>query len=222
VIRALKFGAILAIAFTGLLISRGQARAEDVQAFAILMNANGQAIGRATFVEVGKDVRVTVDASGLRPGLHGMHIHAVGSCVPVDFASAGSHFNPANHKHGLQTSEGPHAGDFPNLVARADGTAHFSMTVGRFTLSPGATSLFDADRSAIVIHADMDDGITDPTGNSGARVACGVVTAGLAPAAAQAAVPATVAVTPPNTGNAGLRSDDDCSGLGCACCCCRD
>jgi len=177
----------------------GTADADEQRGFAILRNSNGDMVGTATFVEsVHGEVRVSVDVRGIPSGLHGMHIHAVGQCEGPAFTSAAAHFNPQNRKHGLQTSDGPHAGDLPNLVVGSDGAGRFDMTVGRFILHAGATSLFDSDGSALVIHADIDDGVTDATGNSGARIACGVLTAGNLPA------PAT-GVTPPRTGDAGLR-----------------
>src|SRR5207249_1163212 len=118
----LRIVTIFALALGTSIAFHGRVGADEVQAFASLVNSNGDFIGQAKFVELGSgNVRVTVDVSGLRPGLHGMHIHSVGSCIPSDFVSAGSHFNPGNRKHGLQTSDGPHAGDLPNLVAKSDG-----------------------------------------------------------------------------------------------------
>ena len=180
--------------------------AADVTAFATIRDSNGQTIGTASFVESGAaDVKVTVEVSGLTPGLHGMHVHTVGKCDGPDFVTAGGHFNPRNVKHGLQTSDGPHSGDLPNLIVGSDGKARFSMTVSRFTLSPGSLSLMDADGSAVVIHAQQDDGFTDATGNSGGRVACGVVTLGAAPAAPPLVTASTVpTISPPSTGDSGL------------------
>lgn len=181
-------------------------QAADVTAFATIRDSNGQIIGMASFVESGAaDVKVTVEVSGLTPGLHGMHVHTVGKCDGPEFVTAGGHFNPRNVKHGLQTSDGPHSGDLPNLVVGSDGKARFSMTVSRFTLSVGSLSLMDADGSAVVVHALPDDGMTDATGNSGGRVACGVVTLGAAPVAAPQ-VPASPvsAISPPSTGDSGL------------------
>jgi Cu-Zn family superoxide dismutase len=204
VIRKLAFFLSLVVAGSALILAMPHgSQAADIQASTVIQDANGKALGTATFVEsASKDVTITVDVGGLQPGLHGMHIHTVGSCVPSDFTSAGGHFNPDNHKHGLQTSDGPHAGDLPNLVVGPDGRAHFQMTVSRVTLSAGKYSLFDADGSALVIHAAADDGMTDATGNSGARVACGVVSLGAAPATA---LPSNIpALAPPSAGDAGL------------------
>jgi Cu-Zn family superoxide dismutase len=183
------------------------AEAADVSAYATIRDSQGATIGTATFVEFGAaDVKVTVEVTGgsLSAGQHGLHVHTTGKCDGPDFATAGGHFNPRNAKHGLQTSDGPHAGDLPNLSIGSDGKGRFTMTVSRFTLSPGTLSLMDADGSAIVIHAAVDDGMTDATGNSGARVACGVVVMGTATVAAPA--PTGPVIAPPRTGDAGLAS----------------
>jgi Cu-Zn family superoxide dismutase len=209
--------AFIALSLAMLLIATGVGRAgnvkpaeaADLTAYAPIRDASGATIGTATFVESGaNDVRVTVEITGgsLSAGLHGLHVHATGKCDGPDFATAGGHFNPRNAKHGLQTSDGPHAGDLPNISIGSDGKGRFSMNVSRFTLSPGTLSLMDADGSAIVIHAAVDDGITDATGNSGARVACGVVVMGTPPVVAAAAAPSAPvsAIVAPRTGDAGL------------------
>jgi Cu-Zn family superoxide dismutase len=144
-------------------------------ATAELRDATGQPVGTALLTQHGASVRLTVQASGLTPGRHGVHVHAVGRCDPPEFTSAGGHFNPLGRRHGLATSDGPHAGDLPNLVADQAGRTRYEATTDQLSLGPGPTSLFDADGSALVIHAQEDDQRTDPTGNSGARVACGVI-----------------------------------------------
>jgi Cu-Zn family superoxide dismutase len=99
----------------------------------------------------------------------------VGKCEPPDFASAAGHFNPEGKKHGLLSPQGPHAGDLPNLPVAADGTGQLNYVARGVTLGSGSGSLFDADGTAVVIHAGPDDHKTDPAGNSGARIACGVI-----------------------------------------------
>ena len=145
------------------------------QATADLRNASGALIGKVGFWEDAGGVRVLVKAEKLSPGLHGLHLHAVGKCDPPDFTSAGGHFNPAGKQHGLASPAGAHAGDLPNLPIGADGTGTLHYLTTLVTLGSGPTSLFDADGTGVVIHAGPDDHRSDPTGNSGGRVACGVI-----------------------------------------------
>lgn len=140
-----------------------------------LKDARGQSIGTASFTEQDGKVRLVVQAKGLTPGKHGIHIHAVGRCEPPAFTSAGGHHNPLGAKHGLETAGGPHAGDLPNLEADPSGNARYEAATDRITLREGLVSVFDGDGSALVIHEKEDDQKTDPTGNSGGRVACGVI-----------------------------------------------
>ena len=114
---------------------------------------------------------MNVHVRGLTPGLHGTHIHAVGSCTP-DFGAAGSHHNPRAAVHGA------HAGDLPNLAVNTAGIGHLDAKSDRATLSPGLVTVFDSSGSALIIHAASDDLTTDPTGNSGGRVACGIIVPG--------------------------------------------
>ena len=148
----------------------------DTTATADLRSPAGQSVGTAQLTQVGNVVRIVVEAKGLQPGLHALHIHAVGKCDPPDFTSAGAHFNPTNKQHGALNPQGSHAGDLPNLNVAADGTGRLETATEQISLGSGPTSLWDADGSSLVLHAAPDDFKTDPTGNSGARVACGVVT----------------------------------------------
>jgi Cu-Zn family superoxide dismutase len=138
-------------------------------ATATIRDANGATMGQAAFVQQGDVVLVAVRAAGLAPGLHGLHVHAVGSCVGPSFTSAGAHFNPTNTDHGA------HAGDLPDLVVNAAGFGLMTTMTSGFTLLAGPLSLFDGDGAAIVIHANPDDHHTNPSGNSGARIGCGVI-----------------------------------------------
>ena len=196
----------LVIVMGGALLIGRQAtttQAVDMRGYAQINDSTGRPVGMATFVEnAAGDLTVTVEASGLTPGKHGLHVHTTGSCVGPDFTSAGGHFNPMNRRHGLQTSDGAHGGDLPNLMIGADGRGRFSMTVASMKLSAGVLSLMDPDGSAIVIHAAEDDGMTDATGNSGARIACGVIMMGTAPS--MATPNAAPILRAPNTGDAGL------------------
>jgi Cu-Zn family superoxide dismutase len=140
-----------------------------------LKDKNGKIVGRATFREEPDGVLVRLEVQGLTPGLHAVHVHAVGKCEGPAFASAGGHFNPAQKKHGFKSPDGPHAGDLPNMLVAKDGSGRFEALTDAITLRPGPTSVFDSDGSAIVVHAASDDDMTDPAGNSGDRVACGVI-----------------------------------------------
>lgn len=142
---------------------------------AVLRDAQGKEVGTASFTPTKGGVKVSVKVAELPPGKHGIHVHAAGKCEPPDFKSAGGHFNPLSKKHGLHNPEGAHAGDMPNLVVGEDGTAKATFTVKGATLDDGKGSLLGPDGTAIVIHADPDDEKTDPAGNSGARIACGVI-----------------------------------------------
>lgn len=144
-------------------------------ASATLRDTAGNVVGTAKFTEDATGIlHVNVKVTGLTAGLHGIHLHAVGACTPT-FTAAGGHHNPLGAQHGLDNPAGAHAGDLPNLVVNEAGVGHLNATTDRATLSAGPTSLFDVDDSAIVIHAAEDDQVTDPTGNSGGRVACGVI-----------------------------------------------
>jgi Cu-Zn family superoxide dismutase len=153
----------------------GMQPAGDNTAMAELRNTSGANVGTATFTQVGNVVRIVLEAKGLTPGLHGVHIHAVGKCDSPDFTSAGAHFNPAGRAHGVRNPNGPHAGDLPNVYVPESGNLRVDLLATHVALQPGANSLLDADGSALVLHAFADDYVTDPSGGSGARVACGVI-----------------------------------------------
>ena len=168
--------AIVAVAapVVGVTVGRDGAR----HASATIAEVSGGVVGWARLVEDGDGtVHVNVHVKGLTPGLHGIHIHAVGACHPT-FAAAGGHYNPLAHQHGLLNAAGAHAGDLPNLVVNEDGVGVLSATTDRVTLTDGPTTLFDQNGSAFIIHANEDDQVTDATnGNSGGRIACGVIVA---------------------------------------------
>jgi Cu-Zn family superoxide dismutase len=143
-----------------------------------LIGASGQTVGSVRAWQTAGGVTFRVDATGLPHGIHGIHVHSVGRCDPPDFTSAGSHWNPLARKHGLSNPQGPHAGDLPNVEVAANGVLSTTVTLAGANLfaAPGAPgALLDADGAALVIHAGADDNVTDPSGNSGARIACAVL-----------------------------------------------
>jgi Cu-Zn family superoxide dismutase len=137
-----------------------------------LVNSAGQSIGSVRAWQTAGGVTFRITASGLPHGVHGIHVHAVGRCDPPDFASAGSHWNPAGRKHGFSNPAGHHAGDLPNVEVAANGVLAATVVLPDASMA----TLLDADGAAIVIHAAADDYMTDPSGNSGARIACAVIT----------------------------------------------
>lgn len=155
----------------------GCATAQDAgqRAGAELRKADGQAVARATVEPDGNGLRLRIEATGLPAGNYGAHIHMAGRCEAPDFASAGAHWNPTSRQHGRENPQGPHMGDLPNLVVGANGTGSLSFDIPHATLRGGEHALLDADGAAVVVHASPDDYRTDPSGNSGARIACGVL-----------------------------------------------
>ncbi len=140
-----------------------------------LADAAGKDVGKVTLTPAKGGMLLRAELKGLPSGVHGFHIHAVGKCEPP-FQSAGPHFNPDPRKHGYHAEAGPHAGDLPNLHVPAGGAVTAEMLVPEISLAAGAKhSLADADGSSIVVHEKADDYKTDPAGDSGSRIACGVI-----------------------------------------------
>lgn len=146
-------------------------------AAAALLSADGSQKGSATVVETGEGLQVTITAIGLPPGTHAAHIHTTGACTAPDFASAGGHWNPMKKQHGKDNPQGMHMGDMPNILLGTDGSGELQFTIPGGKLTTGDMPLLDADGAAVVIHAAADDMKTDPTGNAGGRIACGVLKA---------------------------------------------
>lgn len=147
------------------------------RATATMHNAAGDALGTITITPTtrGTALQINGTISKLPPGVHAFHIHTVGKCEAPDFASAGGHLNPASKQHGKDNPNGAHLGDLPNFEVVADGVGHISYAVPDLTLGDGPNSLFHPGGTALVIHANADDYKTDPTGNAGPRIACGVI-----------------------------------------------
>jgi Cu-Zn family superoxide dismutase len=150
------------------------------RASAIMYDINGTPVGNA---ELWQDpngmVNVEIASLALPAGTHGIHFHDVGKCEggATAFSTAGGHYNPLGKQHGLSNPLGAHAGDAPNVFIPASGVGRVAFSSDRVTLTPGTISLFDADGSSIVVHANADDQVSQPSGNSGARIACGVIRA---------------------------------------------
>jgi Cu-Zn family superoxide dismutase len=143
-----------------------------------LVDATGQSIGTVRAWQTAGGVTFRIDAAGLAHGVHAIHVHSVGRCEGPDFKSAGSHWNPTGKMHGLSNPAGPHAGDLPNVEVAANGVLGKAVTLAGAQLTGPSGDphvLLDADGAALVIHAAADDNLTDPSGNSGARIACAVI-----------------------------------------------
>lgn len=144
---------------------------------AALANAEGASAGTATLSATGDEVTILVQLAGLPEGVHAVHLHTTGACEAPDFKSAGGHLNPGGHQHGTANPQGSHLGDLGNVEIAADGSGSIETAL-RANRADALAAIFDADGTAVVVHADADDNMTDPTGNAGDRIACGVLSAG--------------------------------------------
>ncbi len=153
--------------------------AESQVARALLFQANGSAAGEAIVAQGDGELLLTVNVENMEAGTRGVHIHGKGMCDAPDFKGAGGHWNPTNAEHGLENPAGAHAGDLPNLVIGEDGTGTLEARIKAGVLQDGAlqdgdVTLMDADGASFMVHAGPDDMVTDPSGDSGSRIACGV------------------------------------------------
>jgi Cu-Zn family superoxide dismutase len=142
-----------------------------------MVDAQGREVGTLRLVDHPGSIGVTGQLTGVPPGPHGIHIHETGRCDPPAFESAGGHWNPQGRQHGLENPQGPHLGDMPNVEADANGIAEVNVNTPAGSLR-GDAGTMDADGGAVVLHAGPDDHRTDPSGDSGDRIACGVIEAG--------------------------------------------
>jgi Cu-Zn family superoxide dismutase len=141
-----------------------------------MRDANGRALGTLSVTEAANGITVAGRLTGLPPGAHAIHLHTIGKCEPP-FTSAGGHWNPTNRQHGRDNPQGPHLGDLPNITVSADSSASVDVASPGGALR-GANGLLDDDGAAVVVHAKADDNRTDPAGNAGDRIACGVLPSG--------------------------------------------
>ena len=166
----MKRATILSLALACACVSAGVAQAQP-KASADMKDATGKTVGEAIVEQQAGGVQITATFTGLPPGERAFHIHTVGKCEPP-FESAGGHFNPTSKQHGKDNPSGPHAGDMPNLDVPQSGRVKVQLTVKDVTLDGG---LLDADGAALVVHEGADDYKSDPAGNAGKRIACGVL-----------------------------------------------
>ena len=162
--------------FAAALLVVGLASYSSAKMLVQLKDAQGKVVGSAIIGESGPGIWLEVNVEGLPPGVHAIHFHQNAKCEAPDFKSAGPHFNPDNKKHGLENPEGHHAGDNPNFTVGSDGKGHFKIDDKDVNLGSDTHSLFSNGGTALVIHAKADDQKTDPAGNAGDRIACGVIT----------------------------------------------
>ena len=168
----MRFIYIFFLSFIVLMAFHSSVSAETANA--TLADKQGNTVGLIKLTEIPHGVLIKAELYNMPPGVHAFHIHSTGKCEPP-FKSAGGHFNPRGKVHGILNKKGPHAGDLPNIYVGDDGKLTFEVIADKVTLGKGKNSLHDDDGSALLIHAGPDDYTSDPAGNAGPRIACGVI-----------------------------------------------
>lgn len=158
--------------------SAAAATAPDAGVSFVVRDSGGYELGVLSMFELNREIVIAGRLVGLPPGEHGVHVHTVGWCDLPTFEAAGAHWNPTQRQHGSQHPQGPHLGDLPNVVVGADSAADIQLAMASgVSLRTGANTVIDTDGATVIIHSAPDDYRTDPSGGSGARIACGVISA---------------------------------------------
>jgi len=167
----MKSAALWAMALVATIGVAARAGAQEV-AEGKFKNSQDKDVGTVHIEHMPSATLLMLDLHDMPPGVHGIHIHSVAKCDPPGFETAGPHFNPTGSQHGMKNPKGPHAGDLPNITIPASGKLQTTIMVAATMQGDGSGGMIDGDGASLVIHASPDDYMTDPAGNSGARIAC--------------------------------------------------
>ena len=166
----------LSLVFSAISLGKATDKAKPISVTTVIHDASGKELGTANLTSIFNGIKIKLDLKGFTPGNHGIHFHENGLCEGPDFKTAGGHFNPFHKEHGVHNEKGPHVGDLPNIEADAQGNIQIEFVSLSATLDQTEKSLFQKGGTSLIIHAKEDDLKTSPSGGSGDRVACGVIT----------------------------------------------